>query len=148
MTSAESKIVKSVSVISPPLQRNRLDTQDVAHPKVDMHASGSSLLSAKILGSKKNTPQQELNYPHINDSSNNACGSGEVQNDMRCTSCDIGFSQMSNYLAHKKYYCRGLLSASPTHLDIKLPRSGEPLKLQNVILSPDRDVGENPSEKK
>ena len=144
----ESKTGKSVSVISPPLLRNRLDVEDVAHPKIDMDASGSSLLSAKILGSKKNTPQQELNYPHINDSSNNVCGSGEVRNDMRCTSCDIGFSQMSNYLAHKKYYCRGLLSASPTQLDIKLPLSGEPLKLQNVILSPDRDVEENPSGKK
>ena len=32
---------------------------------------------------------------------------------MKCHSCDIGFSQLSNFLAHKKYYCRGLQSSSP-----------------------------------
>ena len=26
---------------------------------------------------------------------------------IRCEPCDIGFSQLSNYVAHKKYYCRG-----------------------------------------
>eukprot|EP00096_Caligus_rogercresseyi_P009902 TRINITY_DN3466_c0_g4_i1.p1 TRINITY_DN3466_c0_g4~~TRINITY_DN3466_c0_g4_i1.p1 ORF type:complete len:654 (+),score=242.95 TRINITY_DN3466_c0_g4_i1:111-2072(+) len=31
---------------------------------------------------------------------------------MRCESCDIGFSQLSNFIAHKKYYCRGIRSTS------------------------------------
>ena len=25
----------------------------------------------------------------------------------RCDPCDIGFAHLSNYVAHKKYYCRG-----------------------------------------
>ena len=40
---------------------------------------------------------------------------------MKCMSCDIGFSQLSNFLAHKKYYCRGLQTKSPT-------AGGEPSK--------------------
>ena len=135
----ESTRGKSLSVTSPPLQRNRTDMQDVISPNVDMHASGSPVLSAKIIASKK-TPHQELNYPHINDNSNNV---REVTNDMRCTSCDIGFSQMSNYLAHKKYYCRGLLSSSPTQLDVKTSPSGECIKIRNVILSPEKDEEDN-----
>ena len=27
---------------------------------------------------------------------------------LRCQSCDIGFSHLSNLLAHKKFYCRGM----------------------------------------
>ena len=142
---SESSREKSLSAISPPMQRNRSDTHDVLSPKADIHASGASALSAKLIAAKKNTPQQELNYPNINDTSNNVSGSGDA---MRCTSCDIGFSQISNYLAHKKYYCRGLLSASPTGLDIKPSPSSEPVKLRNVILPPDRVVDEDATTKK
>ena len=140
----ESTRGKSLSTISPPIQRHRSsDLHDASSPKLDMHVSGPSVLSAKIIASKKPTPQQELNYPHINDTSNKI-GSNDNEasnNHMRCTSCDIGFSQMSNYLAHKKYYCRGLLPASPTSLDVK--PSGEPVKLRNVNLSPDRDIDDD-----
>ncbi len=31
---------------------------------------------------------------------------------LKCTSCDIGFSHLSNFVAHKKYYCRGLQMSS------------------------------------
>lgn len=63
----------------------------------------------------------------------NHCNMASVEttptpNNMRCTACDIGFSQMSNFLAHKKYYCRGLLSTSPTSLDVKNLPSGESAK--------------------
>lgn len=27
---------------------------------------------------------------------------------LKCNSCDIGFSHLSNFVAHKKYYCRGM----------------------------------------
>lgn len=37
--------------------------------------------------------------------SNFGCFSG-----LRCHSCDIGFSHLSNLVAHKKFYCRGLLA--------------------------------------
>lgn len=26
---------------------------------------------------------------------------------LKCQNCDIGFSHLSNFVAHKKYYCRG-----------------------------------------
>ena len=32
---------------------------------------------------------------------------------LKCNSCDIGFSHLSNFVAHKKYYCRGLLQQPP-----------------------------------
>lgn len=31
---------------------------------------------------------------------------------IRCDPCDIGFSHLSNFLAHKKYYCRGIASTN------------------------------------
>ncbi len=31
----------------------------------------------------------------------------ESKQELRCVPCDIGFSQLSNFVAHKKYYCRG-----------------------------------------
>ena len=40
---------------------------------------------------------------------------------MKCNACDIGFSQLSNFLAHKKYYCRGLQSRSPPPPPLSAP---------------------------
>ena len=37
--------------------------------------------------------------------------------DLRCHSCDIGFSHLSNLTAHKKFYCRGMKSAGA--VDVK-----------------------------
>ncbi len=33
---------------------------------------------------------------------------------LRCEACDIGFSHLSNFLAHKKYYCQGANAAAAT----------------------------------
>lgn len=33
---------------------------------------------------------------------------GDSENQLKCNACDIGFSHLSNFVAHKKYYCRGL----------------------------------------
>ncbi|XP_059082659.1 zinc finger protein ZFPM1-like isoform X2 [Tigriopus californicus] len=45
-----------------------------------------------------------------NGRSNHRIGSDLLQqtpSSLRCEPCDIGFSHLSNYMAHKKYYCRG-----------------------------------------
>lgn len=45
-----------------------------------------------------------------NGRSNHQIGSDLLQqtpSSLRCEPCDIGFSHLSNYMAHKKYYCRG-----------------------------------------
>ena len=46
---------------------------------------------------------------------------------LKCNSCEIGFSHLSNFVAHKKYYCRGLQSAmKPTSpVDIKIGTNGK-----------------------
>ena len=31
----------------------------------------------------------------------------EEQRQLKCNSCEIGFTHLSNFVAHKKYYCRG-----------------------------------------
>ena len=49
---------------------------------------------------------------------------------LKCNSCEIGFSHLSNFVAHKKYYCRGLpsgmkSSASPPSVDVKVGTNGK-----------------------
>ena len=34
-------------------------------------------------------------------------GSATTGDPFRCDPCDIGFAHLSNFVAHKKYYCRG-----------------------------------------
>ena len=34
-------------------------------------------------------------------------GSAATGDPFRCDPCDIGFAHLSNFVAHKKYYCRG-----------------------------------------
>ena len=35
----------------------------------------------------------------------------EEDQQLKCNSCDIGFSHLSNFVAHKKYYCRDIKAA-------------------------------------
>ena len=37
----------------------------------------------------------------------------EEQRQLKCNSCEIGFTHLSNFVAHKKYYCRGVVKSSP-----------------------------------
>ena len=34
-------------------------------------------------------------------------GSDTEERQLKCNSCEIGFTHLSNFVAHKKYYCRG-----------------------------------------
>ena len=49
---------------------------------------------------------------------------------LKCNSCEIGFSHLSNFVAHKKYYCRGLPSGmqssnSPPSVEVKVGTNGK-----------------------
>ena len=63
----------------------------------------SAPLSAKS-ESRSHSPQGSLSDT---ESPNNATAS-QGTNQLKCNSCDIGFSHLSNFVAHKKYYCRGM----------------------------------------
>ena len=57
--------------------------------------------------SRPGSPQQPLGSPQSSvdePSSTVAPPTGQL----KCNSCDIGFSHLSNFVAHKKYYCRGM----------------------------------------
>ena len=139
-TGTNSNRGKTLSTISPPIRRKSTDISDSISPKTDSQLGPTSLLSPKSNG-KKCSSQQELSFPNMNDLNQGNMVSVEATtptNNMRCTACDIGFSQMSNFLAHKKYYCRGLLSTSPTSLDVKPLSSGENAK-HRVFCSEDKE---------
>ena len=57
--------------------------------------------------SRPGSPQQPLGSPQSSvdgEPSTVAPPTGQL----KCNSCDIGFSHLSNFVAHKKYYCRGM----------------------------------------
>ena len=67
----------------------------------------SAPLSAKS-ESRSHSPQGSLSDV---ESPNNAAapqGTNNSGGQLKCNSCDIGFSHLSNFVAHKKYYCRGM----------------------------------------
>ena len=134
----------ALPVESPPIHRTTPDTRDSTSPNTDSQVGLPFAFQSRSI-TKKVAPQQELNLPHISESKQGAADSGETTatpNHMRCTSCDITFSQMSNYLAHKKYYCRGLLlSTSPVPTDIKPMSSGDATKV-GVAVSSEKEEGD------
>lgn len=147
-TGTNSNRGKTLSTISPPVRGKTTDIRESISPKTDSQLGPTSILSPKSNG-KKCSSQQELTFPNMNDSSQGNMVSVETTpttNNMRCTACDIGFSQMSNFLAHKKYYCRGLLATSPASLDIKLLPSGDNAK-SRVFCSQDKEEDESSTSK-
>jgi hypothetical protein len=56
-----------------------------------------------VTGSPRPVPPLVL-LPHVSPTA------AKPESSLRCKSCDIGFSHLSNLMAHKKFYCRGLQS--------------------------------------
>ena len=131
---------KSSITISPPIRRKTSDTRDSISPKIDV-LSGSSSISSPNSSTKKFSTQGDS--PHINQGATVSSEATTTPSNMRCTACDIGFSQMSNFLAHKKYYCRGLLSSSPTSVDIKPLPTGDAVKVGTTLLSGKEEDDDN-----
>ena len=105
---------KSLS-ISPPAKRKSSELSQNTVPPTKIACSAIGAVSPP-LGSLKHLPgQQDVSFSSPNtNQSDVVLGNGSGAGVMRCTACDIGFSQMSNFLAHKKYYCRGIQSSSPS----------------------------------
>ena len=71
------------------------------------------------------SPQQGDEENTVPSSSTSPSSSG---GQLKCNSCDIGFSHLSNYVAHKKYYCRGMPQPpvqSMSAVDVKAEPNGK-----------------------
>ena len=93
--------------------------------KVEQLDQQSVLLeSPKTPKSAPHSPPQATT--NIAESDNNGAAPPST-GQLKCNSCEIGFSHLSNFVAHKKYYCRGLQSAmKPTSpVDIKIGTNGK-----------------------
>ena len=121
---------KSMHDVSPPINRKSSEERrSSSSPKTYLQTGTPPSNISPRSTSKSTSVQQELTL-NLENEFGKAVGVGgernDTQNDMRCTACDIGFSQMSNFLAHKKYYCRGLPPSSHVSVDMKClsPESG------------------------
>ena len=68
--------------------------------------SNSNIINVKT---GQNESESQPQSPQSSDPETSSGGSANVQGgQLKCNSCDIGFSHLSNFVAHKKYYCRGM----------------------------------------
>ena len=65
-------------------------------------------------------------------------GSDSEERQLKCNSCEIGFTHLSNFVAHKKYYCRGgtVNSAIPSKSSSQPSPNASEIKVSNGEESP------------
>jgi hypothetical protein len=86
----------------------------------------SDLLSPSTVKSAPHSPNN-----NTADSDENNPTAPPPGGQLKCNSCEIGFSHLSNFVAHKKYYCRGLpsgmktSSTSPNSIEVKVETNGK-----------------------
>jgi hypothetical protein len=50
---------------------------------------------------------------------------------LKCNGCDIGFSHLSNFMAHKKFYCRGLLQQQQKPVSLSTATATAAVKVES-----------------
>ena len=77
----------------------------------ELHESiaAATASSTNIVKTGQNESESQPQSPQSSDHETSSGGGANVQGgQLKCNSCDIGFSHLSNFVAHKKYYCRGM----------------------------------------
>jgi hypothetical protein len=75
----------------------------------------------------KSAPHSPTNNAE-SDGSDNSSTVTPPGGQLKCNSCEIGFSHLSNFVAHKKYYCRGLprgMKSSSPPIDVRVGSNGK-----------------------
>jgi hypothetical protein len=83
-----------------------------ASPTEGSKRSESSPPKKKFKQEVATTPEEDpLRTATPNKAPASPNGGVDGKESLRCDSCDIGFTHLSNFMAHKKYYCRGLVAS-------------------------------------
>ena len=80
------------------------------------------------LKAPKSAPHSPTNNAESDGSDNSSTVTPPGGGQLKCNSCDIGFSHLSNFVAHKKYYCRGLqlgMKSSSPPIDVRVGSNGK-----------------------
>jgi hypothetical protein len=81
--------------------------QSISSPRQDTSDEAEEERASKNGVEVKASPQSPL-VLNPNGSPSGLLVSPKLKSELRCQACDIGFSHVSNLMAHKKFYCRGI----------------------------------------
>ena len=119
--------INAASESEPSVKRLKVKIEQTDQQPPTLVPSDQSLSIAKL--TPKSAPNSPNNNTESADSSeNNRTTATPPGGQLKCNSCDIGFSHLSNFVAHKKYYCRGLQQSMKTNsppIDIKVGSNGK-----------------------